>query len=160
MKDENNYNLLAQSLVDDLEDIAKQAVENEIQEYVLETLRSAINDRVYSIPQGNSYDRTYDLLRAATIDIIQEEDRIRVIGYIEPSKLSFSPYIAHSSWVDGSDQRENIAMWLEYGNNLNGGNPIVEYKGRYYFQYAFERIDRGIMSAVRVAFRNLGCTVK
>ena len=55
---------------------------------------------------------------------------------------------SHESWVDGSEQNENIADWLNYGH---GG--IVEYEGQYFIELATEQLKKELPKKIEKAIK-------
>lgn len=114
-----------------------------LRDFVKEEYENSIEEKIYSRPTSIYYNRTYDLLNSVDTDTIETINTITIGGYINPEKMSYSPFIAHSNWGNsryndepGSDMREYIADWLNEGTA--GG--IIEHQATYFKQSAQEKI--------------------
>lgn len=133
---------LQKKLEADLVVIAEQIVEP----YIKETLSDTIRTNVYGVPEGFSYERTNSFQNSVNSNVLNNGNIIEVSAFNSPELMNPS----HTSWVDDSNQDDNIAYWLEYGNNPGGNkHPIVEYSGRHYIEDAQDEVNRNIKRLIK-----------
>lgn len=135
MPDFNNleslYHYLNVQIQDSLRLVAEQ-VEDILKEYVMQNW--------YNRPDfnpSNRYTRTYEYINSITVDkvSIDANGNYYVTLYFDTNKIRPYPsdgagrWSRHESITDGEDVSEHIPLWIEEGNNPNGGHPIYEYPG-------------------------------
>ena len=134
------------SLLDDLQLNVEIIAEEKLLPKGIEETWYAAYERTYTKP--SKYQRTFELLQSITGDVERlSENAIRINVYHDHNIMS-DP---HASWVDGSDQREHIAKWMNEGH---GG--IVSYKESKYLELADTRFSRSAQTELNKELKKLG----
>ena len=111
----------------------EEVLNNEVSTKGKELLKKSMQEKIYSRPV-NSYPRTEELLNSSDSSF-ESHGNIKLLNIFNNTSGSFMPS-GHPSWVDGSNQNENIPLWLEFGN----GDAIYPYSGTGYFAFMVERL--------------------
>lgn len=108
-----------------------------VAQVVEKKFKEKIEDYVYSRPPSEHYERSRGLINATTYFVTKQASSMHIQVFIEPTLMNYSPYEEHSSWVTGSDERESLPFWINYGHS-----GIVSYSPALFLENTIEELNR------------------
>lgn len=138
----------------DLEEIAYK----DLKPFVEDELKKSTTKNIYGAPESEYYDRTGMMFDSITGFARKSENGIDVYAIMDLENTT--PH--HRSWIESNTTNVDkyLDNWMEYGNNPNNGNPIVEYEGRLMFAEAQYSIDKKGKRLVKSKLKAKGYKVK
>lgn len=111
----------------------------------------SIDSTVYS--QTSEYERTRGLLNSVDYDVHSSDNIITIRIFNNPELMSL--YTIHESWVDKSNQNENIVNFLNYGHH-----GIVDYTPARFIEMTQSEMDKVASVLLKKELKKLGHKVR
>lgn len=89
---------------------------NQVAKTVEKKFKEKIEEDVYSRPPSVYYERSRGLINSTTYLVSRKASSVYISVFIEPTLMGYTPFTEHSSWVTGSDERENVPFYVNYGH--------------------------------------------
>lgn len=127
-----------EGLLKNIEKNVEDTLRKDISKYAVKTMKDKKKELVYSRPQSEYYERTYEFLNS-TVSMYEDNkssSRKKVLSVFTETNDTFMPS-GHSSWVNDKKQNKKIPLWLEYGNF----SSLHSYDGAFYFHYSLIEIE-------------------
>ena len=155
MDEKNTVKLLSEETVKEV----RKEMKNELSLSVREQLNKNIIETVYSRPESNWYDRTYQF---GDINIIF----MKLDSFVGGAELTvgidgMAMSFGHNSIVDNSDQRDNLVYYLDDGHSpTKSGAPQVYYEENNFISITQSEAEKLFEKSINKVLNKMGLKVE
>jgi len=118
----------------------ESAMRDEVSKKGTEVLKRSLKENVYK-EKPKSYERTMELYNSVFSNTQRSSSVVSTEIYNNTDLIN--PYQntgQHTSWVNNSDQSENIPAWMEFGNYSGDNNPIYKHEPTHFVKKARSKL--------------------